>query len=266
MKKWLFVLLAIITVFLPSVSFSASREYYIREADAVITLPDEWVCVTRDTKPEDVDLAGTVFNYDGVKSALLQTIEMLKDPQYSGIHLVAMGADEKAGLVEVQLGTKTDTATQSVWDISLLPKDTIESIKDEANAFELYSDKADTWLGLEQEEGEYYPLSYITFNNGRNVTVSVTAYGANTRQQQATIAHKVLDRIQFTKKDAKPVLDVIESDETDDERSTLSSWFKKMWRLMERYIAFELSGWVVMGGIAITFLALSFIVSLFKRR
>ena len=264
MRKRVAMFLALFLSLSPLVVFAATQDYYVKSVDAVIKLNTDWLCLTKDTDPSDIDLAGTPLNYEGAKSAILQTLDLLNSPAYNNVHLVALGFDEEVGLAEIQVSSSESDDTRAVWDISLIPNFE-KTLTSQVGAVDVYSSKTDTWYGVEQAKDGYTALAYMTINNGRNVAVHVTAYNANSQSERVEAARKFIDRVQFTKKDPKPVEHTVEEIEPDN-RDFISEWLTKMWGLIERCLAFEMSNWILVGVVAVIGCIFGGIASLFKRK
>ena len=195
-----FFLLVLITLFLfPTASYADTEEHFIYEANMVIRLEDDWLYITRDSKASDIDLSGTLFNYDGFKNSIVQLIDMLNSSAYENVHAVALGYTLEHGLIEVQVGSYKTDETVHIWDISLIPN-IQEMLDNSANHFEVYESSQDKWIGSKSQSNGQTVLSYVTINNGHNVSVSVTAYNAKSEDEQIEIAHKLLNDVLFTKK------------------------------------------------------------------
>lgn len=201
-KLFAFALLFLIV--LPSFSL-ATNDFYIKDADMVISVGKDWLYFTKDT--QNVDLEDTAFNYEGVDELVQQQIALMNDPQYSDLKAVLLYTDGNTRMAEVQIAATQSDETKEIWDVSLHSEKAGEM---DESITETYITKNDEkFFAVPQEDDYGELLTYLTINNGRLIAIHIRAYNifkgtALDLESTYSVAHDLLDRVQFTKKDAKP--------------------------------------------------------------
>lgn len=260
MKKIIFSIVFPVLVLL-NIATAVAQEVFIKEANAIIYQNKNTICITRDTK--QVDLSGTPFNYDGAASAISIVTQTLKDDAYENVHAVFMEMTDDYDLYEVQIGVIKDESTYTVWDYSLIP-DLDKRVNYAKEFIEIYDTGNDRWIGM-RGDSDIDMLVYATVNNGQTVSANIGSYYAISESEHVKYAHDFLDRISFTHKSPKPE-NISNESEQQESKNLLQRWLQKMWSLIERYIAFDIANYLLLGALLLIVGAFSVVASVFKRK
>lgn len=112
------LVLLVLLCSLPTFSMAAN-DFYIKEADMVVSTEKDWICLTKDT--QNVDLEGTPFNYVGMDALVQQQIANLNSSQYEMIKAILLYMNDDYQMVEAQLMVDQSEESKETWDISLYP-------------------------------------------------------------------------------------------------------------------------------------------------
>jgi hypothetical protein len=205
------IFLAALLLALPSAA--ALQKASIPEIEMSVELPDGWMVFTRDTKADDP-------NYGSLGTDKTALDEKL---QKQNAYLCAVKAGgSKAPQILVTMIENEET--KKIYDLNTLPDNDLvkygekmrdgEEMKNTGTAvtdISVYKQKECRFLKLQFHRktgtGEWYGTEYITFVNGRSVTVALHASAKEAAAELENTLQQVVDSIHFTEIKPQPVTD-----------------------------------------------------------
>lgn len=228
------LVLLVLLCLLPTFSMAAN-DFYIKEADMVVSTEKDWICLAKDT--QNVDLEGTPFNYVGMDALVQQQITNLNSSQYEMIKAVLLYMNDDYQMIEAQLMVDQSEESKETWDISLYPN--AESQVDETVTETYITKNNEKFFAISEEDSNGEVLIYLTINNGRMIVFAIRGYdliqGTNMKATSTLpLAHNLLDRVQFTKKSPNPNSSLTLTQDKNDNGFLNNVWsfFSKLWQKM----------------------------------